>query len=420
MVGEKRWWRIGWRNLGRNRRRSIVTASALAIGYFSVVLMVGLLQGLVAEMVDNGTGIVTGQLQVHADDYLPDKEVYATIGGRDGADVTALVATIRADPAVAAATPRVYGGGLVSTGTATAAALFLGVDPDLEPQVSRLMESLERGRHPEAGAWEVLIGSEMARTLGTAPGDEIVVVAPAIDGSLGNDLFIVAGVFHSGLVDLDRAFALFPLDVLQALMAMPPSRVHEIAARVPDPWVAAEVATRLGAELERGSLPVSAESWMTLRPEMVEYANLSEAMEWILMVIVFAMAIFGVANTMLMATFERRYEFALLRALGTTPGAVIRSVLYEAVALGAIALAAGVVITVPVLMWWYYAPPSVSWLFGETTLSGALMRPVLRVEYPWLMGVVAAAALFGTAVAAALYPAIRAARVSPADTLSGR
>ena len=79
-------------------------------------------------------------------------------------------------------------------------------------------------------------------------------------------------------------------------------------------------------------------------------ANLSEAMEWVLMAIIFAMAIFGVANTMLMATFERRYEFALLRALGTTPGAVVRSVLYEAVALGAIALAAGVAITMPVLV----------------------------------------------------------------------
>ena len=71
-------------------------------------------------------------------------------------------------------------------------------------------------------------------------------------------------------------------------------------------------------------------------------------------------------------------------------------------------------------MWWYLAPPGVSWLFGEYTLSGALMRPVLRVEYPWAMGVGAAIALFVTAVLAAVYPALRAARVPPADTLSGR
>lgn len=417
---QRTWWRIGWRNLGRNRRRSAVTASARAVGYFSVVVMVGLLKGLVSEMIENGTGIITGQIQVHADDYLPDKDVYATIGGREGADVEALLALVTADPEVQAATPRVYGGGLVSTGSATAAALFLGVDPEREPQVSKLMRSVERGRQPVAGANEILIGSEMARTLGAEPGDEVVVVAPAIDGSLGNDLFMVSGIFRTGLVDLDRTFALLPIDVLQPLMAMPLSRVHEVAAAVRSPWRAVDAMPRIQAGIDGLGLDAEAESWITLRPEMVEYANLSASMEWILLTIVFVMAIFGVANTMLMATFERRNEFALLLALGATPWAVVKSVLFEALALGVIALVAGVVITAPVLVWWYQAPPSVSWLFGEYTFSGALMRPVLRVEYPWAMGVGAALALFVTAVLAAIYPAVRAARVPPADTMSGR
>jgi ABC-type lipoprotein release transport system permease subunit len=417
---QRTWWRIGWRNLGRNRRRSAVTASALAVGYFSVVVMVGLLKGLVSEMIENGTGIITGQIQVHAEGYLPDKDVYATIGGREGADVEALLAVVTADPEVQAATPRVYGGGLVSTGSATAAALFLGVDPEREPQVSTPMRSVERGRQPVAGTNEILIGNEMARTLGAEPGDEVVVVVPAIDGSLGNDLFMVAGIFRTGLVDLDRTFALLPIDVLQPLMAMPLSRVHEVAAAVRSPWRAVDAMARIQAGIDGLGLDAEAESWITLRPEMVEYANLSEAMEWILLMIVFVMAIFGVANTMLMATFERRNEFALLLALGATPWAVVKSVLFEALALGVIALVAGVVITAPVLVWWYQAPPDVSWLFGEYTLSGALMRPVLRVEYPWAMGVGAALALFVTAVLAAVYPAVRAARVPPADTLSGR
>ncbi len=417
---QRTWWRIGWRNLGRNRRRSVVTASALAVGYFSVVVMVGLLKGLVSEMIENGTGIITGQIQVHAEGYLPDKDVYATIGGREGADVEALLAVVTADPEVQAATPRVYGGGLVSTGSATAAALFLGVDPEREPQVSTPMRSVERGRQPVAGTNEILIGNEMARTLGAEPGDEVVVVVPAIDGSLGNDLFMVAGIFRTGLVDLDRTFALLPIDVLQPLMAMPLSRVHEVAAAVRSPWRAVDAMARIQAGIDGLGLDAEAESWITLRPEMVEYANLSEAMEWILLMIVFVMAIFGVANTMLMATFERRNEFALLLALGATPWAVVKSVLFEALALGVIALVAGVVITAPVLVWWYQAPPSVSWLFGEYTFSGALMRPVLRVEYPWAMGGGAALALFVTAVLAAVYPAVRAARVPPADTLSGR
>ena len=414
------WWRIGWRNLGRNRRRSILAASMLTVSYFSVVILMGWSKGLVAEMIGNGTGILTGQLQVHAADYQPDKSVHATIGGREGTDVAALVNAVRADPAIEAATPRVYGGGLVSTGSATAAAVFLGVDPELEPQVSRIMRALDRGQHPRRGTNEVLIGAEMARSLGAEPGDTVVVVAPAVDGSLGNDLFVVSGIYSSGLADLDRTFALLPIDALQFLMALEPTRIHEIAASVPDPWRAAEAAERLSSVLGGTGIAVGVESWATLRPEMVEYAQLSESFQWILLFIVFGMAIFGVANTMLMATFERRYEFALLLALGTTPGGIVRSVLWEAIALGALALAAGAAITFPLMVWWHRVPLDMSWLFGDFTMLGALMRPVLRIEYPWSMTVQAAVALFLTAALAALYPAIRAARMPPADTMAGR
>lgn len=414
------WWRIGWRSLGRNRRRSVITAVGLGVGYFSVVVLVGWWDGVVVEMINNGTGIVTGQLQIHDAEYLPDRSVYRTLGGDAGVDVAALLERVTRDPAVSAAAPRVYGGGLVSSGTATAATAFLGVDPDLEPRVSRVMTAITDGRAPARGANELLIGSEMARILGAAPGDELVVVAPAVDGSMGNDLFVVSGIFTSGLADLDRTFALVPIDALQALMVLDPGRVHEIAATVPDPWQAATAAGRLDSAVIGTVPPLAAESWIELRPELVEYAQLSQSFYWVLLVIVFGMAIFGVANTMLMSTFERRREFALLLALGTVPGGIVRSVLYESIALGVIGLVAGMAVTLPVLVWWHHAPPDLSWLVGDFTMAGALVRPVLRVEYPWTMAWQAAVALFVTAALAALYPAIRASRVAPADTLSGR
>jgi ABC-type lipoprotein release transport system permease subunit len=160
--------------------------------------------------------------------------------------------------------------------------------------------------------------------------------------------------------------------------------------------------------------------WTELRPELLEYAQLSSSWQWIMLVIVFGMAVFGVANTMLMATFERRHEIALLLALGTSPRGIVRSVLYEAVALGAIGLVAGAAVTLPVLVWWHLAPPDLTPLFGTTTMLGVLFRVTLRVEYPWGMIGQAAVALFLTAALAALYPALRAARVPPADTLAGR
>ena len=92
----------------------------------------------------------------------------------------------------------------------------------------------------------------------------------------------------------------------------------------------------------------------------------------------------------------------------------------ESLGLAVLGLIGGVVITFPILVWWHVAPLDMSWLMSDFTFQGALMRPVLRVEYPWSMTWQAGVALFVTAVLAALYPAFRSGRIPPADTLAGR
>lgn len=414
------WWRIAWRNLGRNRRRTLITASALALAFVGSVVMIGMYDGITAELIDNGTGLLTGQVQVHAADWRPERSLYATIGGPAGTDVEALLERVAATPGVAAAAPRVYGGGILSAGSATEAAVLMGVDPVREAKVSRLLGALVEGRAPRAGAREVAIGVEMARKLGVGPGAEVVVVAPAADGSMGNDLFTLAGVFRTGLGDLDGSFAVLPLGVLQGLLALEAGRIHEVAVAVPAPWSAPAEADSIRARLAPLGLDVAVEPWPVFSPEIADYAQLSNASNGLVVGIVFLFAIFGVANTILMGTFERRREFAVIRAMGVGPSGVAVTVVLEGIALGLLSLAAGAVLATPLMIWWHHSPPNLAALFGDLEMAGALIRPVLRIEYSVDGPLISAVALFLTAVLAALYPAIRAARVPPADALAGR
>ena len=417
------WWRIGWRNLGRHRKRTLITALGLGVGYFAVVFIVGWAEGIAAEMVENATGLVSGQIEIHDADYRPERSLYDTIGGRDGVDVEAMLATLSADPSVVAAAPRVYAGGLISSGESTSAGMLMGVVPELETRLSRFLDEFVDGRLPEPGRNEMVVGAEMARQLETAIGDEVVVVAPGADGSMGNDLFRVVGIYRTGLAELDSAFAVFALEDLQLLLTLEPDRIHEVSVSTADPWIAQDAAIRvavsLGAQLSPGAASLEVLPWTELRPEMVEYVTLIDSFYIIIFIIVFAIALFGVANTMLMATFERRREFAVMLALGTTPSKIVLAVLYEAVGMGVLSLMAGAALTFPLMFWFHNAPPDMSWLYGELTLMGALMRPSLRVEYNVVVWAQAAVALLATAMLAALYPAARAARVPPADTLSG-
>ena len=418
-MSESPWPRIGWRNLGRHRKRTVLTALGLAVGYFACVFIVGWTAGIQAQMVENATSLVSGQIEINDAGYRPERSLYDTIGGRAGADVEALLRAIDADEAVVAAAPRVYSGGLISSGEATTAGSLLGVDPDREVALTRYLDELAAGELPVAGRNELLVGEEMARQLDAGVGDELVLVGSGADGSMAADLFTVAGVFRTGLLEFDASTAVLPLADLQAFIVLDPGRIHEIAVATVDPWVAAETAARLAGALDAGERPLAVLPWTELNPAMVEYVALGESMHWVILLIVFSIALFGVANTMLMATFERRREFAVMLALGATPWSVVRAVLFEALAIGFISLALASVVTFPLMAWWRNAPPSLSLFFDDVTIMGALLVPSLRVEYdPPLWGWTAAA-LLATALLAALWPAARAARVPPADTLSG-
>ena len=413
------WWRIGWRNLGRNRKRTILTSLGLAVGYIAVVFMVGWAEGITSELIENATSLVSGQIEIHDAEYRPERSLYDTIGGRDGTDVEALLRELAADESVVAAAPRAYAGGLVSSGEATSAGSLMGIDPEREVALTRFLDPLVAGRLPAAGANELVVGEEMARQLSVTVGDELVVVASGADGSMANDLYTVAGIYSTGLVEFDASTAVMPITDLQTLVVLDPGRIHEIAVATADPSASGVAAERLAAELGAADRGIAVAPWPELNPVLAEYISLADSLYWIFIVVIFAIASFGIANTMLMATFERRREFAVMLALGTSPGSIVGSVLYEALAIGLVSLALGAAVTAPLMVWFYTAPPSLEWLYGNVTLQGALLTPTLRVGINVSAWTWATVGLILTALIAAFYPAVRAARVPPADTLSG-
>ncbi|MCS6926784.1 MAG: hypothetical protein NZ578_12865, partial [Candidatus Binatia bacterium] len=140
-------WQIAWRNLGRNAKRTAITVAAIALGYAMLLLFACLLEGIRQQMIENGTGLVLSHLQVHAPDYYPDRSLYHTLGGPEGTDVQRLRTALETLPAIRAASPRVYGYGLVSTHEHSAGAELLGVEPALEVRVTTLHTRLLQGHY---------------------------------------------------------------------------------------------------------------------------------------------------------------------------------------------------------------------------------------------------------------------------------
>jgi len=410
-------FRLGWRNLWRNLRRSVLTLGSIAVAFAILIVVIGIIEGVAQQLLTNGTRTMLGHVQVHAQSYLPDRGLHDTIGGHLGTDTMKLVERIEM-AAAATATARVFGFALLSTGPRSAGAQLVGIDPAREARVTTLQNAIVHGRGLEgAPPLSVVLGQTLADEIGATIGSEIAVVTQAADGSMGNEILTVTGILRTGLIAVDRSLALLRLDDLQALLALPAARVHEIAVRIDAAESADDVVRLLQAAVQEPSA-LRIESWRTLAPQIAEYLTLTRSSHWMMLLIVGTFAAFGVLNTMLMAVFERTHEIGVLAALGLRPRQILATVLAESLCLAVVGLTAGLALG-SLAMWylqvhgWDLSP----WTQG-VTMAGVLFDPVLRASWDWPAALQAALSLAAITVVAAFIPALRAARMRPVEALA--
>src|SRR5487761_2272568 len=224
--------RLAWRNLWYNPTRTLIAMAAIGVGYAMLLFVACLMAGLRHQMIASGTDLGLSDIEVHAPGYYPDRPIQQTLGGQHGTDVAALLAAIAANPGVQAASPRVYAYGLVSATDQSAGVQLLGVVPDQERKITVLQSRMVKGTYLSSRVPKgVVIGDTLGATIGATVGSKIVLLTPAADGSLGNDLYTVAGLFHTGLSAMDQGLVVMPLASLQALLRLPPGRIHEIGIK---------------------------------------------------------------------------------------------------------------------------------------------------------------------------------------------
>src|ERR1019366_10091037 len=165
--------------------------------------------------------------------------------------------------------------GLVSAIHQSVGAQLLGIVPDQEQKITVLQTRMVKGSYLTGQMPKgVVMGDKLATTIGVGVGSEIVLLTQATDGSTGNDLYTVAGMFHTGLDAMDRGLVLMPLASLQELLRLPPGRIHEVGIKlhVDDITAATTTAAALGVQLSK-TLRVRVRGWPELAPELADYVQ---------------------------------------------------------------------------------------------------------------------------------------------------
>ncbi len=409
--------RLGWRNLWRNSRRSLITISAVGCGYAFLIVLIGLTVGMAGQMLKNGTGLLMGDLQLHHSDYLPERSLYDTIGSDSSSELEEVLRQLSLYPQLAGRSPRVYGFGLLSTGENSAGARLMGVDPQVELGVSSFLSGLQAGALDDSVERSLLLGDVLARELEASIGSQVAIVTQAADGSLGNDLFLVSGILHTGLSYVDRSLAVLYLADLQELLVLSPNEVHEIAVRIGDPMAADAFAARLNAS-ENWPANTVAQSWGELAPQLKDYVRLSQGMYGFIILIIGLFTATGVLNTMMMAVFERSREIGLVSALGMRPLLIVSSILLESLFLGILGLIGGFGLGAWGMSYLTTQGLDLSRWMGELSMLGTRMDPVIKASWGWDYVFWSALGLLLATLLAALFPAVKAARLNPVQALS--
>lgn len=396
---------LAFRNLWRNRRRTLLTLSAMVVSAALLILALGVFSGMFKDMLASATEQYHGHLVLAQPEYHQRRDLFAYLP-EDIADLTGLDREVE----IIGQSPRLRSFGLLSRSETSQPVELLGIIPEREQQVTSLQQHLVMGHYPTANEQNgSLIGQGLARKMKLQPGDEVVFVTQAADGSIGNDLLIVSGIFSTGDSRHDNNLVLAPLPWLQQVLVLP-GRIHEVAMVVADPMTAARLADRLNLEFSEN---LEVLDWGDLLPEMREVIAAYDVSRMIIVTILYLATGLGILNTFFMSVMERTREFGILMAQGMSPWRIRCLVLLETLLLGCIALAIGLLCGAGMTLYMQQVGIDLSAYITPVTYAGGTILPRLHAVFEMGNFMVPAGMLLLVSLLAGFLPANRAARLNP-------
>jgi len=343
MNGLWMWLKFAWHNCLRNRRRSLVTASIAMLGT-AAILLAGGFALFTYESLAQAAARDTGHLVLGTPAHFSADEDMPLQHGLDG--VAALRSALLADPAVRAVLPRVVFSGLISNGDKTAVMMAQGVEPDAEFAVKGPFLTVQSGTllAGDAAQPQVLLGADLARSLKATPGSSLTLLASTTEGAMNAMDVVVAGTFSTGVPDVDKRAVYTSVPVAQQLLAT--QRVSSLGVFLDRMESTAAARERLAQQFA----PLQVQTWEQQAFFYRSVRDLYNRIFGALGVVIVVIVVFVVTNAMAMAVIERTREIGTLRALGTLPAQLLRSLGLEGMLLGGAGALAGALLALGVAL----------------------------------------------------------------------
>jgi len=340
---------LSWRNIWRNKRRTIITLSSIGFAVFFACVMQSMQLGVYERMIDNTVRFSTGHLQIHANGYWEEKVIDKSIRWNSDNE---LERTIVATSGVTAFAPRLESFALASYGDKTKGVLVVGINPEKEEAITKLSGKLVEGEYfgERSG---VLLGIDVASFLNLGVGDTIVLISQGYHGVSAAGKYAVSGImkFPNPMFNEQAVFMKLP-EAQQFYGAE--DMITSLSLLLSDSDDLNSTKVKLSRSLDTNEYEVM--TWQEMMPELVQSIELDYYSGFIMIFILYAVIAFGIFGTFLMMTKERTYEFGILTAIGMKKFKIVSMVALEIVMLALLGVGSGGLLSFPIILYLYYNP----------------------------------------------------------------
>jgi ABC-type lipoprotein release transport system permease subunit len=395
-------FKLAWRNIWRNKRKSLIVLGSIVVGMIAVIFYDGLDHGMLRQMLNNQISSSVAHIQIHKEGFNNNKVIKNFIP-----DNQIVEKVVKNQKDIKAYSERVITFGLLSSATSSSGVYIYGIYPEMEAKVSNIKSSIIQGNFLSEGKRDIVIGKKLAEKLGVGIGDKLVLMANTPEGNIGSDLFRVSGIFQTVNSEFDKSTIYVPVKTVQQMLNID-NHIYEYAIILNDYRNADKVKAELESKLNSSYEVLS---YKDLLPMLIYQMELYDESMWIFYMIVGLALIFGIVNTMLMSVFERTNEIGVLMAIGMKNSKIFLMFVFEAFMLGLIGTIAGLICGL--LIHWPISISGINFsIFSDALKSfgiGAVIYPVLSVSNTIVLTII----IPFIAVIGALYPAYRAIKLEP-------
>jgi ABC-type lipoprotein release transport system permease subunit len=397
---------LAWRNIWRNRRRTLITFVAIGVGVWSMIVLAALMDAWAMSVFNASTNTLTGHGQIHASDYLDDPTVDHRFVLSDGP-----LTTLLESANVKAWASRVRVPAIIQTERENSPVELVGINPQRERDLSFIGDAVHEGRYLKNNQDPgILLGRKLARRLHTSVNKRVVIMSQSSTGGIAERGFRVVGIFDAEQEETETAFAFVSLKQAQNMLAIG-SDISEIAFLVHD----LDSLPMFIQQLRNAAPELDIQPWYALEPFTDAILKISDGTIALWTVVMFVLVAFGLVNTLLMAVFERTREFGLLQALGLRPRLIIIVVLLESLLLIGVGVLAGL-LSGALTVLAFHNGLDLGVLAKGATLFGAgrVLYPQLHTNQVIFIGLF----VWIAGIFTSIYPAWRAVRESPVEAIS--